>query len=230
MTSYTTFFGVRTRFFGVFYAKNVANADTGKNRYKYFRCNTKMVIVSAVISANLSPLPQHYHAHRYRDPGFTAAFLPSHGKYCGNRSITAIPVTVSLSSRLARHHAINEVFLFWLWYFYKTLFREVYPWQSIHFWVWFTFCKVKCDTSVTVPLTHFIIITVKPAYITFKGPAKFVTISGVDNKRSCDYVWSLQSLYGIQKSLYFVYSNILITMNPTNMSNDHIIIFYLSIK
>ena len=37
-------------------------------------------------------------------------------------------------------------------------------------------------------------------------------------------------VYGIQKTLYYAYSNIIITtINLTSMNNDHII-FYLSIK
>ena len=37
----------------------------------------KMVTVSAVITADLSPLLRYYRKRRYRYRGFTAAFLPS---------------------------------------------------------------------------------------------------------------------------------------------------------
>ena len=57
----------------------------------YRRCITVTVVVSYT---------------RYRPRGITVKFYPSHGNYCGYRSITAFPITVSFSSAQARAHKL----------------------------------------------------------------------------------------------------------------------------
>ena len=69
----------------------------------------------------------------------------------------------------------------------------------------FQYCYLhnQLTTAVVRYLRKFInifhiYIQSNPLNITFKGPAKFVTKSGVDNKRSWNYEWSLCIVYSIQ--------------------------------
>ena len=65
---------------------------------------------------------------------------------------------------------------------FKLLLKINFPWRV-------AIRSLDVISTITILIKH--LIQSNPLNITFKGPTKFVTISGVDNKRSCYYEWPI---------------------------------------